>query len=174
MSDTPSFASYFIQVTIQTFRSMKKLADKAMIQLGDEQFAGTIDAESNSVEVIILHMHGNMISRWTDFLTTDGEKEYRDRDGEFAAKGLSRVRLLELWEEGWSCLFQALDLLGEEDLMRTVTIRGEAHSVLQAIQRQVSHYAYHIGQIVFLAKHLQSHNWQTLSIARGKSKDFRP
>lgn len=167
-------AASFLKDTIETFRSMKKLADRAMAQLDDSQFHASLDPESNSLETLITHVHGNMISRWTDFLNSDGEKPTRDRDGEFEPKQWSRKRLLSLWEEGWSTLFSALNDLRPEDVLRTVTIRGEAHTVLQAIQRQVSHYGYHVGQIVFLAKHLRSSHWQTLSIARGQSKLYKP
>lgn len=169
-----SAAAYFLQDTIQTFRSMKKLADRAMEQLEASQFHAAPDPESNSMEIIIKHMHGNMLSRWTDFLTSDGEKPTRDRDGEFESVALEREQLLQLWEEGWSALLSALDSLGPDDVLRTVTIRGEAHTVLQAIQRQVSHYGYHVGQMVYLAKHLRSAQWQTLSIARGQSRSFQP
>ncbi|MFE5318963.1 DUF1572 family protein [Paenibacillus sp. NPDC056579] len=169
-----SVAAYFLQDTIQTFRSMKKLADRAMEQLEASQFRAAPDPESNSMEIIIKHMHGNMLSRWADFLTSDGEKPTRDRDGEFESGALDREQLLQLWEEGWSALFAALEDLGPDDVLRTVTIRGEAHTVLQAIQRQVSHYGYHVGQMVYLAKHLRSAHWQTLSIAKGQSRGFKP
>lgn len=164
----------FLQESIQAFQSMKKLADKAMEQIEDSQFHHVLDKESNSLEVMILHMHGNMLSRWTDFLTSDGEKPTRDRDGEFEAKGLDRAALMELWEQGWAVLFDTLAHLKPEDMLRHVTIRGEAHTVIKAIQRQISHYGYHVGQIVFLSKHLSSHHWQTLSIARGQSRAFKP
>ncbi|MCD1260288.1 DUF1572 family protein [Paenibacillus athensensis] len=174
MSDMEQIGAVFLEDTIQTFRSMKKLADGAMQQLGDAQFFLAPDAESNSLAIIIQHVHGNMLSRWRDFLTTDGEKPDRNRDGEFEPRDLTREELLKLWEEGWSVLFGALEPLGPGDLLRTVTIRGEAHTVIKAIQRQVSHYAYHVGQIVYLGKHLAGEDWQTLSIARGQSKLYRP
>ncbi|MEI7026398.1 DUF1572 family protein [Paenibacillus sp. y28] len=167
-------AAHFIQESIQAFRSMKKLADKAMAQLAEEQFRLALDEASNSLEVLIQHMHGNMLSRWTDFLTTDGEKADRDRDGEFEAGHLGREELLRRWEQGWNTLFCTLEGLQPSDVLRTVTIRGEAHTVIQAVQRQVSHYGYHVGQIVFLCKHLSGASWQTLSIARGQSKAFKP
>ncbi|WP_036745473.1 DUF1572 family protein [Paenibacillus sp. UNC451MF] len=169
-----SVSEIYLQESIQAFQSMKKLADRAMEQVDDSQFHHVLDQESNSLEVMILHMHGNMLSRWTDFLTSDGEKPTRNRDGEFEAKGLDRKALIELWEQGWAVLFDTLLSLQPEDLLRNVTIRGEAHTVLKAIQRQVSHYGYHVGQIVFLAKHLGNPHWQTLSIARGQSKTFKP
>ncbi|UJF36135.1 DUF1572 family protein [Paenibacillus hexagrammi] len=164
----------FLQESIQAFESMKKLADKTMAQLEDGHFQYQLDAESNSLETMITHMHGNMLSRWTDFLTTDGEKESRDRDGEFEPKGLSRAELLELWEAGWGVLFTTLRSLQPDDVLKTVHIRQQPHTVIQAIQRQVSHYGYHVGQIVFLGKHLAGNHWNTLSIARGQSKSFRP
>ncbi|MFB0845317.1 DUF1572 family protein [Paenibacillus oleatilyticus] len=147
----------FLKESISAFESMKKLADGTISQLEDAHFYETIDPESNSLEILIKHMHGNMISRWTDFLTTDGE---------FEVSRLPRAELLRLWEEGWERVFQALRSLTPEDVLRTVYIRGEAHTVLKAIQRQVSHYGYHVGQIVFLGKHLKSEHWQTLSIPR--------
>ncbi|NEN82528.1 DUF1572 family protein [Paenibacillus elgii] len=156
----------FLKESISAFESMKKLADGTMSQLEDAHFYETIDPESNSLELLIKHMHGNMISRWTDFLTTDGEKSDRNRDGEFEVSRLPRAELLRLWEEGWERVFQTLRSLTPEDVLRTVYIRGEAHTVLKAIQRQVSHYGYHVGQIVFLGKHLKSDHWQTLSIPR--------
>ncbi|WP_127488979.1 DUF1572 family protein [Paenibacillus ehimensis] len=156
----------FLKESISAFDSMKKLADRTMSQLEDAHFYETIDPESNSLEILIKHMHGNMMSRWTDFLTTDGEKPDRNRDGEFEADRLPRTELLRLWEEGWERVFQTLRSLTPGDVLRTVYIRGEAHTVLKAIQRQVSHYGYHVGQIVFLGKHLKSDRWQTLSIPR--------
>ena len=167
-------AESFLAVTVQTFRGMKNLGERAMAQLDDHHFHIRLDPESNSLEQLILHLHGNMISRWTDWLKTDGEKPDRDRDGEFEDAGLSRAELEQRWQEGWDCLFNALASITDSDLGRIVTIRGEPHTALQAIQRQVSHYAYHVGQIVFLAKHFKSRDWKTLSIARGQSKSFRP
>jgi hypothetical protein len=174
MTTNSEVAEVFLQESIRAFENMKKLADKTMAQLDDVHFHLTLDAESNSMEILIKHMHGNMISRWKDFLTSDGEKESRNRDGEFESKKLSREELVSLWEEGWNVLFHTLRSLKKSDVLSTIYIRGEAHSVLQAIQRQVSHYGYHVGQMVFLGKHLASDNWQTLSIARGKSQAFKP
>lgn len=174
MESAATVSVLFLEESIQAFRSMKKLADRAMAQLDDSRFYIMPDPLSNSIEIMIGHMYGNMISRWTDFLTSDGEKATRDRDGEFEAKGLPRAELLALWEEGWAVLFSALEALQPEDLLRTVTIRGEPHTVIGAVQRQVSHYAYHVGQIVYLAKHLAGDRFQTLSIARGQSKSFNP
>jgi hypothetical protein len=143
-----------------------------MGQLSDEQLQLAIDPESNSIAVIVKHLAGNMRSRWTDFLTTDGEKPDRNRDCEFDAPPATRVALMQLWEAAWQLVFTALEPLSDSDLGRTVLIRNEPHSVMQAINRQVAHYALHIGQIIFLAKHLQSSRWVSLSIPRGKSGDF--
>ncbi|SDN85304.1 Protein of unknown function [Paenibacillus sp. yr247] len=167
-------ADVFLQESIRAFENMKKLADNALAQADDSHFYQTLDEESNSLEVLIKHMHGNMLSRWTDFLTTDGEKETRERDGEFESSQHSREELISIWEEGWKVLFTALHALTPEDVLKTIQIRGEENSVLKAIQRQVSHYGYHVGQIVFLSKHWASHHWETLSIARGQSKSFKP
>ncbi|MCZ8523538.1 MULTISPECIES: DUF1572 family protein [Paenibacillus] len=174
MSEGLTLGTVMLEESIETFRSMKKLGDRTLEQLEETQFHAALDPESNTMEVIIRHMHGNMLSRWTDFLHSDGEKPTRDRDGEFVEAGASRESLLALWEEGWAAVFGTLASLRPEDLLRTVTIRGEAHTVVKAIQRQVSHYGYHVGQMVFLGKHLRSSDWQTLSIARGQSRAFRP
>ena len=143
-----------------------------MEQVQDEELVRVLDDEMNSIAVIVKHMAGNMRSRFTDFLTSDGEKPNRDRDSEFVDPPATRPELLALWEEGWRCLFSAIEPLSDHDLSRTVTIRGEAHSVMQAINRQLSHYAYHTGQIVMLGKHFRSTNWKSLTIPRGKSGDF--
>jgi hypothetical protein len=153
-------------------RQCKSLAEGAMAQLSDEQLVEQIDPESNSVAIIVKHVAGNMRSRWTDFLTTDGEKPDRDRDVEFIDPPRSREWLMRIWEDGWNRVFAALAPLTDADLTRTVTIRGEPHSVMQAVNRSVGHYASHIGQIVFLAKHLQSANWKTLSVPRNRSAEF--
>jgi hypothetical protein len=139
-----------------------------MEQVSEEHLFAALDAEMNSIAVIIKHMAGNMRSRWTDFLTTDGEKPDRNRDSEFENPPATRAALLENWENGWSCVFAALEPLSDADLGRTVTIRGEAHSVMQAINRQIAHYANHIGQIVLLAKHFAADHWQSLTIPRAK------
>ena len=143
-----------------------------MAQLTDDQLFVALDGEMNSIAVIVKHMAGNMRSRWTDFLTTDGEKPDRDRDAEFLDPPAGRGDLLSLWEDGWSRLFQALEPLTDADLTRTITIRGEAHSVMQAINRQMAHYSLHCGQIIFLAKHLRGADWKTLSVPRGASAHF--
>lgn len=174
MSDQTQVAQVFLQESIRAFESMKKLADQAFAQAADEHFYQTLDEESNSLEVLIKHMHGNMLSRWVDFLTTDGEKDTRERDKEFESSRYSREELISLWEEGWKVLFEALHSLTSEDVLRIIRIRGQELSVIQGIQRQVSHYGYHVGQIVLLSKHWASQSWKTLSIARGQSKAFRP
>ena len=169
---TDSLAEHYLKDVVRVFRGQKKLADGAAAQLSDEEFFRTIDAESNSIALIMKHMAGNMRSRWTDFLTTDGEKPDRHRDSEFIVEGEDRAAVLARWESGWRTLFDTLASLRGEDLLRPVTIRGEPHTIVEAVNRQLSHYGQHTGQIVFLAKHLKSSEWKTLSIARGKSEDF--
>lgn len=146
--------------------------ERAINQVTDEQLLATLDSDMNSIATIIKHMTGNMRSRWTGFPGADGEKPGRDRDAEFTHPPSSRDELLEIWEDGWNCVFTALQPLTESDLQRTTTIRGERHSVMQAINRQLAHYSYHCGQIVFLAKHLQHENWTSLTIPLGDSAKF--
>jgi hypothetical protein len=165
-------AESVVSVTLEEFEKIKKLADKAIEQLSDEQLHVTIDPESNSVAVIMRHMAGNMRSRWVNFLTSDGEKPDRMRDGEFEDPRQSRADLIAEWEHGWRCLFEAIRPLTDADLARTVMIRSEPHSVYKAMSRQVAHYAGHAYQILFLAKHLQGAKWTTLSIPRGQSEEF--
>jgi hypothetical protein len=143
-----------------------------MAQVTDEQLAAVLDGEMNSIAIVVKHMAGNMRSRWTDFLTSDGEKPDRNRDAEFEDPPAGRETLLRVWEEGWQCVFRAVEPLTDDDLKRTVTIRGEPHSVMQAINRQIAHYAYHVGQIVLLAKHFRHDGWQSLSVPRRKSSEF--
>jgi hypothetical protein len=163
----------YLKDVVEQFRQMKSLADRALAQVGDEDLLVALDPESNSLAILIQHMAGNMRSRWTDFLTSDGEKPDRDRDQEFVvAEGTTRAVLQARWEEGWRCLFQTLTALSEEDLTLTVLIRAEPHSVIKAINRQLTHYGYHVGQIVFLAKHFASPHWRTLTVPRGKSREF--
>jgi hypothetical protein len=166
------FTTSYLSDSLDLFCYYKNLAERAMAQLADEQLYAALDEEMNSIGLIVKHMAGNMRSRWTDFLTTDGEKPDRNRDTEFTDPPASREVLLAVWEEGWQCLFGALEPLSELDLQRTITIRGEAHSVMQAINRQVAHYSYHCGQIVFLAKHLKRAEWQSLSVPRRQSAEF--
>lgn len=158
-------AGYLDDVRAQ-FRKLKKLAEDAVAQLRDEELLVTLDPESNGVAVVMRHMAGNLRSRFTDFLTTDGEKPDRNRDAEFELAHATRASIVEDWERGWSVLFAALDALGAADLDRDVFIRGERHSVVQALNRQMTHHAYHVGQVVFLAKHFRSSDWRTLSIPR--------
>jgi hypothetical protein len=159
-----------LEDAIATFRDYKVLAERAFEQLGDDDFHIAFDDESNSIGVIMKHITGNMISRWTDFLTTDGEKPDRNRDAEFELEErIDRSRLIADWERGWACLFSALENLPPESLTRRVKIRGQELSVLQAINRQLTHYAYHIGQIVFVAKHIRSGQWKSLSIPKKRS-----
>jgi hypothetical protein len=166
------FTTSYVKDSIALFRQYKRLADRAIEQMSDEQLYTAIDPESNSIAIIMKHIAGNMRSRWTDFLSSDGEKPNRNRDTEFEAAPATRAELLAMWEEGWRLVFAALEPLSDSDLTRKVLIRTEPHSVMQAINRQIAHYAMHIGQIVFLAKHLAGANWKTLSIPRGKSAEF--
>ena len=170
MSD--ALAEHYLDNAAEEFRGLKKLADAAAAQVGDEDFFRAIDPESNSIAVIMKHMAGNLRSRWTDFLTTDGEKPDRRRDTEFVAEREDRAAILERWEAGWRTLFDTLDALRGVDLMRTVSIRREPHTIVEAVNRQLAHYGQHAGQIVFLAKHLKSSGWKTLSIPRGQSETF--
>jgi hypothetical protein len=147
----------------------KKLAEGAIQQVNEGELFWKFNNESNSIAIIITHTAGNMISRFTDFLTSDGEKAWRNRDAEFENKELSRERLLLHWQQGWDCLFQTIDMLQSEDLKRIVTIRGEEHTVIEALERQLSHIAYHVGQIVYIAKMIRDDKWKTLSIPQ-KSK----
>jgi Protein of unknown function (DUF1572) len=168
-----NFAQHYLENVIAEFRFLKKQGDRAMEQLDDEQFFVTLDAESNGVAIIVKHLAGNMRSRWMDFLTSDGEKPDRRRDQEFIVdENTKRAEVVEWWERGWKYVFDAIEPLRPEDVMRTVTIRQEPHTVLQAINRQLGHYAGHVGQIVFLAKHLKSSEWKTLSVPRGQSEQI--
>ncbi len=166
------FTTSYIDDSLSLFRYYKKLAERAIEQVADEDLFTNLDEQANSIAVVVKHMAGNMRSRWTDFLTTDGEKAGRDRDSEFVDPPATRKALLDPWEEAWACLFQALEPLCDADLGRTITIRGEAHSVMQAINRQASHHAYHVGQIVLLAKHFAHERWQSLSVPRNRSAEF--
>lgn len=156
----------YLKDAVSVFRYYQTLAERALGQVADENLYWQPDPESNSIALVMKHMAGNMRSRWTDFLTTDGEKPDRQRDTEFEAPPATREELMEMWTKGWNRVYAALEPLSDADLTRTVTIRGEAHSVMQAINRQLAHYAYHCGQIVFLAKHLHSDEWQSLTIPR--------
>ena len=164
--------SPILEVALDEFQKIKKLADKSIEQLTDAQLHQTLDDEANSVAILMRHMAGNMRSRWIDFLTSDGEKPDRMRDREFEDPRQSREELLAEWEHGWACVFNALTPLTDADLQRTVVIRGEPHTVYKAISRQVAHYAGHAYQILLLAKHMCGPTWKTLSIPRGQSEEF--
>lgn len=171
MSDT--LAAQYLEEAAGSFRQLKELADRALAQVGEEDFFALLDPDANSIAVIMQHMSGNMRSRWTNFLTSDGEKPNRARDAEFEiAPGTTRSVVVAQWETGWQTVFSAIGSLLPADLERTVRIRGEPHTVLQALSRQVRHYSMHVGQIVLLAKHFAGRNWSTLSIARGKSREY--
>ena len=161
-----------IESSLGIFRQYKTLADKAMEQITDEEFFRLPDRESNSIAIIVKHVNGNLLSRWTDFLTSDGEKEWRDRDSEFELDKIDRNQLLQTWEKAWRCLFGTLEMLTEGDLGKIINIRNEPHSVLEAINRSLAHISYHVGQIVFLAKMFKSEQWQNLTIAKRKSREF--
>lgn len=164
-------SAYLLSIK-KRFEIYKDLADKTFAQVSDEQLFWQYNAESNSIAIIVKHLWGNMLSRWTDFLTADGEKEWRQRDAEFENDIDNREHLLAKWEEGWSCLFNAINPLTEKDLAKEILIRHEKLSVVDAINRQLAHYAYHIGQIVFIGKMLAGNNWHSLSIPKGKSKEY--
>jgi len=169
------FTTSYLKDSLDLFRYYKRLAERAMAQCPDQALFTALDRESNSIAIIVKHMTGNMRSRWQDFLTTDGEKPDRHRDTEFEDPPKTRQELLELWDRGWKYVFDALEPLTDADLTRTVTIRTEPHSVMQAIHRQMAHYAHHMGQILFVAKHLTtqaSGQWESLSVPRGKSEQF--
>jgi hypothetical protein len=169
------FSTSYVQDSISLFRYYKKLGERAMEQCPDQGLFATLDAESNSIATIVKHISGNMKSRWTDFLTTDGEKPDRHRDTEFETPPKTRAELLAVWEAGWKILFDALEPLSDADLGRTVKIRTEPHSVMQAINRQMGHYPHHVGQILFAAKHfatVKTGKWDSLSVPRGQSAQF--
>jgi len=168
-----SMGAHFLQDALRTFRDYKKLAEGAFAQIDNADFFRTVDEESNSIAVNVKHMAGNMLSRWSDFLTTDGEKPERDRDLEFVMlTETTKAEMIAYWEKGWECTFATIEPLQPEDLMRTIRIRGQDHTVVQAINRQIAHYAYHIGQIVYLAKHFKGSEWKTLSVPKNKSAEF--
>ncbi len=167
-------SKHYLEEALRQLRGHKRMGEAAMAQLKDEEFFVALDPESNSVAVLVKHLAGNMRSRFTDFLTSDGEKPDRFRDREFElTPATTRADVMQWWEDGWARVFSAIEPLKPEDVMRSVTIRGEPHTVLQAINRQIAHYAQHIGQIVFLAKHFRSSDWKTLSVPRGKSEEYK-
>jgi len=169
---TNTLAETYLEDALERFRDAKRLGDEAAAQVSDEEFFRRLDPEANSIALIMKHMAGNMRSRWTDFLTSDGEKPDRRRDSEFESEGEDRRAVLDGWEAGWRLVFDAVGSLRPEDLTRAVTIRREPYAVVSAINRQLAHYGYHTGQIVFLAKHFRSSAWRSLSIPRGQSETF--
>jgi Protein of unknown function (DUF1572) len=172
MADS-AVGAHYLKDALSQLRKYKKLADDALAQVSDENYFRAPDPESNSVALVVKHLAGNMRSRWRGFRSTDGEKPDRDRDSEFERDAAdTRAGLQQRWEAGWGLLFEALAPIREGELLETVEIRGEAHSILEAIQRQLTHYAYHVGQIVFLAKHFAGNRWRSLSIPKGKSREF--
>jgi hypothetical protein len=166
------FTTSYMKDAVPLFHYYKRLGDNAMAQCPEDKLATDLDPESNSVAIIVKHMTGNMRSRWTNFLTTDGEKPDRHRDGEFEAGPTTRDEVTAMWEAGWKIFFDALAGLTDSDLEKTVTIRTEPHSVLQAINRQIAHYSYHVGQLVYVSRHFAGSNWKTLTIPKKQSGDF--
>ena len=167
-----SIGKSFLESAIKRLSYYKELGDKTFEQLKDQDFHFTPNAESNSIALIIQHTAGNMLSRWTDFLTTDGEKEWRNRDAEFEEQNLSKQQLIDFWQKGWDCLLNSLNALTEEDLLKTIYIRSEGLLVIDAINRQMAHYPYHVGQIIYLARIIKNEDWQNLSIPKGQSNQF--
>lgn len=173
MTNDESIAAACLDESFRTFRGYKRMADAALTQLGDRDFFYLLDPESNNVALIVKHIAGNLRSRWTDFLTSDGEKPDRNRDQEFVlVEGDTREDLMRYWERSWETVFNSIQNLKPEDVSRTVYIRSQPHTVLQALHRSLTHAAYHVGQIVFLAKHLRGAEWKTLSIPKGKSAEY--
>lgn len=167
-----SLASSYFQSAIKRLSYYKELGDKTFEQLTDEDFHFQPNEESNSIAIIIQHVAGNILSRWTDFLTTDGEKEWRNRDVEFEEQHLTKKELTDFWQKGWDCCLDTLNTLTEEDLLKTIYIRSEGLLVVDAINRQLAHYPYHVGQIIYLAKIIKNKDWQNLSIAKNNSEKF--
>lgn len=162
----------YLKDSVSLFQYYKKLGENAIAQCPDAGLVAELDEQSNSIAIIVKHLHGNMISRWTDFLTTDGEKPTRNRDAEFEKPPKNRAEILDLWDAGWKCVFTALQGLQDADMTKTVKIRSEEHSVMQAINRQVAHYCYHVGQIAFLARHYAGPSWKSLTIPKKQSREF--
>ena len=167
-----SFGNVYLKVVQDRFKSVKELGDKTIDQLAEEDIHWAYNKESNSVAIIVKHLSGNMISRWTDFLITDGEKSYRNRDQEFEDNIATKQEMVVIWEKGWNILFDTLRNLAEEDLLKEIYIRSESHTVIDAIERQMAHYAYHIGQIVYIGKQIKDQEWKSLSIPKGKSQEY--
>ncbi len=164
--------SSYLESAVKQFRYYKMLGEKAMSQLTPAQLLESANEDTNSIAVIVQHLAGNMLSRWTDFLTTDGEKPWRDRDGEFTQTLATADEVLDLWNRGWQCLFDALAGLTDAHLAQIIYIRNEGHTVMEAINRQLAHYPYHVGQMVFYAKQLKSGPWESLSIPRNRSQEY--
>ena len=162
----------FLESARKQFTTYKALGEKSLARITDEQLHWSYGEDSNTAAVIVRHMRGNMLSRWTDFLTTDGEKPWRRRDDEFVDDNASRAVVMQRWEEGWQCLFDALAIVTDNDLEKTITIRGEQHTILEAVNRQIAHYSYHVGQIVLIAKMCNNGSWQSLSIPRNGSDAY--
>lgn len=167
-----AFAENYLADAVFSFKNYKRMAERALNQLSDDEFFYQLDAESNSAALIIKHIAGNLRSRWTDFLTSDGEKPDRNRDEEFELFDQDRAALMQHWEDCWQTLFDSLATISPDNFDATVMIRGEPHAISEAVNRQLTHYAYHVGQIIFIAKHLRSEQWQTLSIPKGRSAKF--
>ncbi len=167
-----NLATEFLQSSVKRLKYYKELGDKTFAQLTDNDFHYQPNDASNSIAVIIQHMAGNMLSRWTDLLTSDGEKEWRNRDVEFEEQNLSKQELIDLWQKGWDCCLDALALLTEDDLLKTIHIRNEGLRVVDAINRQLAHYPYHVGQIIYIARMIKNEDWQNLSIPKGSSGQF--
>lgn len=172
VGDNMDIGREYLQCVISNFKTTKQQGERALSQLSYEQIQWSSHEETNSIAIIMKHLHGNMRSRWTDFLTSDGEKVDRDRDGEFEGGCSSKEEALAAWQEGWEYVFNTMNTIMPEDLLKTVYIRGEAHTVLQAIERQISHYALHIGQIIYIGKMLKENEWECLSIPRGQSTRY--
>ena len=164
--------SHFLETSIQEFEKYKTMGDKCLQRLSENELHYVPDEESNSIAIIVKHMSGNMISRWTDFLTSDGEKPTRKRDAEFEDYKETKEELIQIWEDGWKVFLDTLHSLRPEDMMTTVYIRKEPHTVIKAFIRQLTHYAYHVGQMIYLAKHIKGSNWESLSIPKGKSSEY--
>lgn len=163
----------YLKVVLERFKSVKNLGDKTINQLSEDDIHWKLNDESNSVAVIVKHLSGNMVSRWSDFLTSDGEKAYRNRDEEFEeTRRISKQELIGIWEKGWQILLEALTNLEEQDLLKYVYIRSERHLVIDAIERQMAHYSYHIGQVVYIGKQVKDKDWKSLSIPKGQSKEY--
>jgi hypothetical protein len=162
----------FLESAKKQFLYYKTIGEKAMEQLEAEQLFISVNENTNSIATIVKHLSGNMLSRWTDFLTTDGEKEWRNRDNEFEDTVKTKAELLEIWNNGWNCLFNTLNLLSPDQLSEIIYIRNEGHTVVEAINRQLAHYPYHVGQIIFYAKMLKKGDWESLSISKNKSNSY--